>query len=306
MPRCTHPILITVKDKTGLHYDKFLDHMAHYIEVPCGKCLACKQSRSKQWGLRCMLENEFFDESVFLTLTYDNEHIPFSDSGVPTLFPRHLQLFFKQLRKRFNWKQLKYYCCGEYGETTFRPHYHVILFGVGEQWSVEISNCWSHGFVACEAVTLATCNYVAQYVNKKMYGELAKIEYQDKYPPFQRGSHGLGERYLAVHWKEIVERGYVDFYGTKCSIPRYFWKLLLNDDWLSRHGIHEIDSTYFLGIKRALTQSFIDKEHEGYTRKGVAEDDLQTRSILQDRGLKQRDLNSQAKFKYSKRNKGDF
>ena len=34
----------------------------------------------------------------------------------------------KRLRDRVGYGRFRFYACGEYGETTNRPHYHAILF----------------------------------------------------------------------------------------------------------------------------------------------------------------------------------
>ncbi len=73
-----------------------------------------------------------------MTLTYDDEHLPINDyvdsdgviHGKPTLRKRDVQLFLKRLRKNYKYdNHIKYFCCGEYGGKTFRPHYHLIIFG---------------------------------------------------------------------------------------------------------------------------------------------------------------------------------
>ena len=93
------------------------------LYVPCRKCFECVQSYSTNWALRCSLEAKAYSHNCFITLTYDNEHL--EDINVPTV-----QKFIKRLRKYFGARSLRYFACGEYGENTGRPHYHVILFGV--------------------------------------------------------------------------------------------------------------------------------------------------------------------------------
>ena len=64
---------------------------------------------------------------MFLTLTYNDDNLP-SDVG---LHKDDLQRFFKRLRKALDTKKIRYFACGEYGDTTSRPHYHAIVFGLG-------------------------------------------------------------------------------------------------------------------------------------------------------------------------------
>lgn len=81
----------------------------------------------------------------------------------------------KRLRKETDIK-LKFYGCGEYGELDQRPHYHLILFGWKPGDEI-ISKIWPFGFVSVkEYLGETTGNYVAGYVQKKLYGDDA-IEY---------------------------------------------------------------------------------------------------------------------------------
>ena len=58
----------------------------------------------------------------FVTLTYDDDHLPEYNS----LNYKHFQDFMKRLRKSHN--RVRFYMCGEYGEDFSRPHYHALLF----------------------------------------------------------------------------------------------------------------------------------------------------------------------------------
>ena len=110
--------------------------------LPCNHCIGCRLDYSRRWADRMMLELDHSKKAIFVTLTYNNRHIPFtevdydgqlSEFGAFTLDKRDLQLFFKRLRKRFSDKEIRYYAAGEYGSTERgeRPHYHAIIFGLG-------------------------------------------------------------------------------------------------------------------------------------------------------------------------------
>ena len=107
-------------------------------EIPCGKCIGCRLEYSKQWANRCLLENQYHESSYFITLTYDEEHVPrtyYPDPETGEAFPaltlrkRDFQLFMKRLRKQTG-QELRYFAAGEYGSKTMRPHYHAIIFGL--------------------------------------------------------------------------------------------------------------------------------------------------------------------------------
>ena len=107
-----------------------------FIEIPCGNCIGCRIAYSKQWADRCMLESQYHDENYFLTLTYDDDHVPRSgyydeETGewfdTFTLRKKDLQKFHKDLRKKLYGSdkgEFRFFACGEYGDQTFRPHYH--------------------------------------------------------------------------------------------------------------------------------------------------------------------------------------
>lgn len=109
------------------------------IEVPCGRCQGCRLDRSRKWADRCLLELQYHDSAVFVTLTYNDIYVPKSTyygSDDETLHmsyslrKRDFQLFMKRLRKAFPGQKIRFFAAGEYGENTARPHYHAILFGL--------------------------------------------------------------------------------------------------------------------------------------------------------------------------------
>ena len=93
------------------------------VDVPCGQCIGCRLERSRQWAVRCMHEASLYENNCFITLTYNEDHIP-SDGS---LKKDHFQKFMKRLRKKFG-AGIRFFHCGEYGAELSRPHYHAILF----------------------------------------------------------------------------------------------------------------------------------------------------------------------------------
>lgn len=126
--------------------------------IPCRNCWACQLNNSAEWATRNMCESLDHDQAYFITLTYDEEHLPilekipyiqryeFSTHMIEitdyiendgtwitgSLFPKDVELFLKNLRqffKRHNYnKPIRYFYCGEYGQLG-RPHYHMLLYG---------------------------------------------------------------------------------------------------------------------------------------------------------------------------------
>ena len=104
-----------------------------FLDVPCGRCIGCRLDKARDWALRCNHEASLYSAGLnncFLTLTYDDAHLP-KDHSLKKI---HFRKFIRALRKKTKQK-IRYYMCGEYGNATeannwiARPHYHAILFG---------------------------------------------------------------------------------------------------------------------------------------------------------------------------------
>lgn len=99
-----------------------------FVQVPCGKCLECRIQYARVWADRCVLEAKKYKDNYFVTLTYDDFFLPNRNS----LEPKDLQLFIKRLRKYYSNKhpgiKIRFLASGEYGDRSWRPHYHIILF----------------------------------------------------------------------------------------------------------------------------------------------------------------------------------
>lgn len=96
--------------------------------VGCGQCNNCRINKQREWTCRLMLESYFHDESVFVTLTYAEEHVPRSVEHALDLQPSDMTKYIKRLRHTI--PKLKHFSVGEYGDLTQRPHYHSMMFGV--------------------------------------------------------------------------------------------------------------------------------------------------------------------------------
>jgi hypothetical protein len=213
-----------------------------------------------------MLELPYHDQSWFVTLTYDDDHVPVSafaknDDGEAspalTLNPRDLELFWKRLRKAHPDGNIRYYACGEYGSSTYRPHYHAIVYGLslddlrpykrspqGYDYflSDSLAKCWSLGFVVVGRVTWETCAYTARYIMKKVTGPDAVVyDTFNIHPEFVRMSRkpGIGYRYYVDH-PDIYKYENINIATEKGAMkirpPRYYDKLfdLENPDEMAK------------------------------------------------------------------------
>lgn len=73
------------------------------IQVACGQCGGCRLERARQWAIRCMHEAKFHQVNSFITLTYDDEHLPEDGS----LKLRDWQQFADKLRADLRYKRKK-------------------------------------------------------------------------------------------------------------------------------------------------------------------------------------------------------
>lgn len=257
--QCVNPVRIT----KGLEI-KYPDGLM----VPCGKCVACRIAKRKEWSLRLLHELEAWDDSIFITLTYTDQHLPDHSS----LKKYHLQLFWKRLRKLLPpHRKIKYFACGEYGDITQRPHYHAIVYGLSlnsydrqlvmDAWPYSDwtnSHIKQNSFGAAEADSI---NYVAQYIDKKFSGDKADEEYRHKNrePVFRLLSLGLGLNYCIDNSDQLKADLSVRYRGTDHALPRYYIKKL------NLSGSEEL-------LKRALCANNEVVEH--YTGLYVNADDL--------------------------------
>lgn len=143
----------------------------------CGQCLPCRFNKRRTWTHRILLEALSHGEKncSFVTLTY--EDMP-ADRSVSVA---ELQLWLKRLRKYLSPRRVRYFCVGEYGDRSWRPHYHAALFGLGpcSAGGVGVGECecaacsavrqtWGFGHVMVAPLTKASAQYIAGYVTKKM------------------------------------------------------------------------------------------------------------------------------------------
>lgn len=228
---------------------------ARALHLPCGGCLGCRQDKAREWALRCHLELQEHRHAVFTTLTYRDEHLP----AFRNLDRADLQLWLKRLRKAVLRKAsrtdgyLRFFACGEYGETNHRPHYHAILYGISEQHKDLIHDTWGKGHTATVPVTPATIAYTAGYTAKKIgwklkagvpilavdpdTGEEAVYEWE---PPFIRMSRGgrTGRGGIAGDARIYTDswRSYAIYNGRRIPVPRY-----LHQAWKDQASIDEIE-----------------------------------------------------------------
>lgn len=138
--------------------------------------------RRRAWVARAMAERSLNRDATFLTLTFNDSHLP-SDRRCRR---QDIQRFVKRLRNvgrdfGISIGDIKYFGCGEYGSLKGRPHYHLIVYGVNmldDAWqprhvltdgrvivcSGVVEKLWPYGYNSVDRVTMANIGYVSKYV----------------------------------------------------------------------------------------------------------------------------------------------
>lgn len=285
----THPkygqfMVVSMKDSHVIDFDSskpfYVDSSTgetlSMIRVPCGKCVGCRLDYSREWASRIVMESlDYPSNSIFLTLTYDQEHVPCklsdgSDSVVHgleqaertgvhglTLVKKDMQDFWKRLRRTIDYNfdgenKIRYYCAGEYGGQTHRPHYHACVFGVPNDFvevgknkfgdslydSPLIRESWGQGNITIGALDMKTAAYTARYTLKKAQGQ--DHSYNDtlgidrEFVTMSR-KPGLGVNYYLEHKDEIYKNDEIILPSSSkdkknvVKPPRYF-DILFNAD----------------------------------------------------------------------------
>lgn len=265
---CYHPLTRvsngSINLKTGKPLGTVVPFVPHdqrlpgtlYQDIPCGQCIGCRLEYSRKWADRLMIEAREHKHTWFITLTYDDKHLPYNpivdqSTGevtkfVPTLRKRDVQLFMKSLRDAIKPAKVRFYAAGEYGEKKYRPHYHLILFGLELDdlkfykcndlkqpyyTSEFLSKVWKdQGYVVVAPATYETMLYTSRYVTKKLKGfERVFYELNNIEPPFSLMSRKPGIAGNSFDLDIMECENIILPQGRKASHPRYYQKLLERD-----------------------------------------------------------------------------
>lgn len=165
--------------------------MLGVMPCPCGRCLPCLMNRRRMWAHRILLESFKHKESCFVTLTYDDAHLPEGGS----LCPEDYQLWLRSVRDSVRPIKIRFFLAGEYGDTSWRPHYHVAIFGIGsvlmggrDGWSGLAKKFWTKGHVFVGSLTEQSARYIAGYVTKKFKFIQKEVLLNGRHPEFCRMS----------------------------------------------------------------------------------------------------------------------
>ncbi|ALS03740.1 VP4 [Gokushovirus WZ-2015a] len=209
--------------------------------MPCGKCIECRLKLSAEWALRCQHESYYHEHNSFITYTYDDEHLK-----SPYLVKEDFTRFIKSFRKRLERNEqgsIRFLYSGEYGSNFGRPHFHMLCFGHypddvycprrqmngSTLFQSHIhEDIWHKGMITVGSMSGASSAYVAKYSLKKQMQNTASLPV----PDFIQMSRmpGIGYDFYQEFKKSMFDRGFCIQAGFKKPIPRYYWRLLREED----------------------------------------------------------------------------
>lgn len=190
------------------------------LYVPCKKCNTCLDTYALQWQQRLSDESRQHKYTIFFTLTYNENNVPYyshltsdaypaldilasnrhtamldvsrlndayvnSRETIPHVCKKDIQLFLKRLRRyseihvnkiyskyEKTYKEdskIRYFICSEYGPSTYRSHYHGLLFfdnrEIAESIGILIRKAWQLGFSSFSFAGPNRIKYCAKYVS---------------------------------------------------------------------------------------------------------------------------------------------
>lgn len=242
--QCISPI----KAAYSVNGDLIFNNRNHSLELEgirfeCRKCLPCRLNIAREKAIRCWHESKFHDQTMFLTLTYDDKHLK-SDKLVYEDF----QVFMRKLRRKSP-NKINYLVTGEYGDEKKRPHWHAIIFGYrpsdetkhyvtdrGDQvfTSSIIDELWGNNDPDTKPseigeVNIDSAGYVARYASKKLiHGKDGTHEYDPIHKTSSR--RAIGRSWIEQYYEHTFENGFIVLpNGQKSKIPRYYI------DWAKEH-----------------------------------------------------------------------
>lgn len=215
---------------------------------PCNKCRACRlRQANEKMIISIFAANEFKAKGQFLTLTYNDEHLP---NGL-----QHSDFagFMKRLRKNTGVKNLKMFMAGEYGSLSHREHFHVLFYNY--KFPIEeIEKAWIDpqtkeplGFVYDGTLSPQSMKYVSGYISKKGYEPDS-----GKRPPYGRSSCNLPDNLTGDEIVKMCNTGKIGYNGRQFAVPRN-WRIRYKSIW--QHFAYLREEMRFERIMEAIRQA---------------------------------------------------
>lgn len=249
---CYHPITGYRTENGSVVFNQLARHgSTEPITVKCGQCIGCKLEQSRTWAMRCVHEASLYKRNCFVTLTFNDENLPYRNR----LEGEHFVKFMKRLRKHAEPQPVRFYMGGEYGTLNDRPHFHAILFnwdwedkvrfketpsGETIYTSATLEKLWPWGYCSTAEMTFESAAYIARYCLQKRNGDEAEWHYKrfdelGEYqltPEFNQMSRkpGLGADWYKFYKSDVHTNDYVIINGKETNVPKFYDKILKRTD----------------------------------------------------------------------------
>lgn len=233
---------------------------------PCGQCLHCRINKAREWANRLLLEQKVHVHSSFITLTYNEENV----SQYGDLVKTDLQKWIKRFYHYFDY--FRYFGVGEYGDKTWRPHYHVAAFGVPLSSDTEklVEKTWKKGFIHVGELNRDSARYIVGYVVKGLrdpgYYKLRGLE-----PEFSLCSRRPGIGYPAIEvmakkvnsskYKPETDLNTIRIGGKKVLLGRY---LVDKFRLLTDHPEINSEMAFYEYQKKIFDENITEKEFDSH------------------------------------------
>lgn len=311
---CYRPIRASRDDLSGEVRLGALPGWGRPLSLPCSVCVGCRLDRAREWSVRIEHERQLWDSNLFVTLTYER-------LGSRSLVYGDFQGFMKRLRRsagglvrgsaavKAGPGPVRFFCAGEYGGETGRPHFHAILFNVAFRDSVRLRNetsrsaelerLWEKGSCVIGSVTPASAAYVAGYSLKKVgrggrppvFLDEETGELEELVPEFVHMSRrpGIGYPWFERFAGDLFPADRAVSGGRVCKVPTYYWdkfRFALEGQMCSRrdrfaHRV-KVDALEIARFERARERASDSTPERLAVREEVV---LRHRSLFHQRGL---------------------
>lgn len=237
-----------------------------FVTVSCRKCHNCRLQRQSDLEFQCLMSllqgYKYGTGAAFVTLTYNNDNVPLvlNEDGkyYYSLKKSDFNNFWVKVRSFYRSKNMyvpQFCACGEYGDSTERPHYHILVFGSNNlEFSSIAKMCWKSkngvkGLIDSRPLRQGAIRYVIDYILKED-DKTFKSSYDDLglERPFLRHSTRLGLDYFFNDFEYDPSDFTYIRNGKRCLIPATYRKKLPGGDGFIYEDIKGINNSYEEGI----------------------------------------------------------
>lgn len=221
MPYCDSPVLVGLRHRASEHMPG-LPSLEVSSHRPCRRCEKCLRFRQMRWRERARFEIASAKRTWFVTLTFSPVHLAGvlaaaaggSVKQVEASAYKHVQKFFKRLRKNHPLAKFRYLAVYERGSDTGRSHYHVLIHEVGQRpvLKAHLESEWA-SFVNARLVSVeagGAAGYVTKYLTKSL-----------DIPP--RASNGYGVAKSVARKKRKNASIFSDRVNVTLTPPHLYW-----------------------------------------------------------------------------------